>query len=127
MNKPEQSGTGAKSRQHYDETYKRHAVELTLHGDRTVKAVAQELGVAPWALYEWRARYAGRPGDNRPAPRTLAEAEAEIAEFRRFRSLTSKLVEGNRSVCRLRPVEEQELDAHEKKRPKRSKRKSPAK
>jgi transposase len=82
MNKPEQSGTGAKSRQHYDETYKRHAVELTLHGDRTVKAVAKELGVAPWALYEWRARYAGRPGDNRPAPRTLAEAEAEIADLR---------------------------------------------
>ena len=50
MNKPEQSGTGAKPRHHYDETYRRHAVELTLHGDRTVKAVAQELGVAPWAL-----------------------------------------------------------------------------
>ena len=82
MNKPEQSGTGAKPRHHYDETYKRHAVELTLHGDRTVKAVAQELGVAPWALYEWRARYAGRPGDNRPAPRTLAEAEEEIADLR---------------------------------------------
>jgi hypothetical protein len=57
----------------------------------------------------------------------VRKAEAEIAEFRRFRSLTSKLVEVNRSVCRLRPVEEQELDAHEKKRPKRSKRKSPAK
>ena len=57
----------------------------------------------------------------------VRKAEAEIAEFRRFRSLTSKLVEVNRSVCRLRPVEEQELDAHEKKRSKRSKRKSPAK
>ena len=57
----------------------------------------------------------------------VRKAEAEIAEFRRFRSLTSKLVEVNRSVCRLRPVEEQELDAQEKKQPKRSKRKSPAK
>ncbi|MGA2693955.1 MAG: transposase, partial [Opitutaceae bacterium] len=64
------------------ETYKRHAVELTLRGDRTVKAVAKELGIAPWALYEWRGLYAGRPGDNRPAPRTLAEAEAEIADLR---------------------------------------------
>ena len=57
----------------------------------------------------------------------VRKAEAEIAEFRRFRSLTSKLVEVNRSVCRLRPVEDQALDAHEKKRPRRSKRKSRAK
>lgn len=39
MNKPEQNGTGAKPRRQYDETYKCHAVELTLRGDRTVKAV----------------------------------------------------------------------------------------
>ena len=82
MNKPEQNGTGAKPRRQYDEMYKRHAVELTLRGDRTVKAVAKELGVAPWALYEWRKLYVGRPGDNRPAPRTLAEAEEEIADLR---------------------------------------------
>jgi len=82
MNKPEQNGTGAKPRREYDETYKRHAVELTLRGDRTVKAVARELGIAPWALYEWRARYAGRPGDSRPAPRSLEEAAEEIADLR---------------------------------------------
>jgi len=82
MNKPEQNGTGARPRREYDETYKRHAVELTLRGDRTVKAVAKELGIAPWALYEWRARYARRPGDNRPAPQTLEEAAEEIADLR---------------------------------------------
>ena len=82
MNKPEQNGTGAKPRRQYDETYKRHAVDLTLRGDRTVKAVAKELGVAAWALYEWRKVYAGRPGDNRATPRTLAEAEDEIADLR---------------------------------------------
>jgi transposase-like protein len=82
MNKSEQNGTGAKPRRQYDEKYKRHAVELTLRGDRTVKAVAKELGIAPWALYEWRALYAGRAYDNRPAPRTLAEAEEEIADLR---------------------------------------------
>jgi transposase-like protein len=82
MNKPEKTGTGAKPRREYDETYKRHAVELTLRGDRTVKAVAEELGIAAWALYEWRRLYAGRSGDNRAAPRTLAEAEEEIADMR---------------------------------------------
>jgi hypothetical protein len=64
---------------------------------------------------------------NLASPAAVRKAKAEIAEFRRFQSLTGKLVEVNRSVCRLRPVEDQELGAQEKKRPKRSKRKSPAK
>jgi len=56
----------------FDKTYKRHAVELTLHGDRTVKAVAKELGLPAWQLYEWRKLYAPRPrgevtADNRSA------------------------------------------------------------
>ena len=36
---------GLRQRQRFDETYKRHAVELTLQGDRTVKAVAEQLGL----------------------------------------------------------------------------------
>jgi transposase-like protein len=82
MNKPDQNGSGAVPRRQYDETYKRHAVELTLRGDRTVKAVAKELGIPAWALYEWRKLYAGRVGSNGSAPRTLAEAEDEIADLR---------------------------------------------
>ena len=82
MNKSEQNGSGAKPRRQYDETYKRHAVELTLRTDRTVKAVAKDLGLPAWALYEWRKLYAPRPGDPRPAPRSMAEAEEEIADLR---------------------------------------------
>ena len=82
MNKPEQNGSGATPRRKYDETYKRHAVELTLHGDRTVKTVAKELGLPAWQLYDWRKLYAPRPGDSRPAPQSLAEAEREIAGLR---------------------------------------------
>jgi transposase-like protein len=52
MNKTERNGAGVPPRRTYDETYKRHAVALTLRGDRTVKAVAAELGIAAWALYE---------------------------------------------------------------------------
>ena len=64
---------------------------------------------------------------NLPSPAAVRKAEAEIAEFRRFRSLTSELVEVNRTVCRLRPLEQPEQTPQEKKRPKRSKKKSPAK
>ncbi|SRR6266545_2115400 len=56
---------------------------------------------------------------NLPSQAALRKAEKEIAEFRRFQSLSSQLVEVNRKVCRLRPVEET-LTPQEKKRQKRS-------
>jgi transposase-like protein len=82
MNQPARKGIGATPRRKFDETYKRHAVELTLHGDRSVKTIAKELGIPAWALYEWRKLYAPRPGDSGPAPQTLAEAEKEIGRLR---------------------------------------------
>jgi hypothetical protein len=57
---------------------------------------------------------------NLASPAALKKAEREIAEFRRFQSLTSHLVEVNRKVCRLRPVEQTGQTAQEKKRRKRS-------
>lgn len=82
MNQKDRNGSGATPRRKFDETYKRHAVELTLHGDRTVKTVARELGLPAWQLYEWRKIYAPRPGDGGPRPQTLEEAEKEIERLR---------------------------------------------
>jgi hypothetical protein len=45
MNQTDRNGSGAASRHKFDETYKRHAVELTLHGDRSAETVAKELGI----------------------------------------------------------------------------------
>ena len=78
----ERNGAGATPRRKFDETYKRHAVELTLHGDRAVKTVAQELGLPAWQRYEWRKLFAPRPGESGPAPQTLAEAAKEIRRLR---------------------------------------------
>ena len=61
-----------------------------------------------------------------PTPAAVRKAEQEIAEFRNFQQLTRDLVDVSEQVCRLRPVEES-LTPQEKKRPKRSKRKSRAK
>ena len=82
MNQTERKGSGATPRRKFDETYKRHAVELTLHGDRTVKTVAKELGLPAWQLYEWRKLYAPRPGDGGPTPATLEEAVKENERLR---------------------------------------------
>jgi Family of unknown function (DUF6788) len=61
-----------------------------------------------------------------PTPAAVRKAESEIAEFRNYQRLTQELVEVSEQVCRLRPVEET-LTPQEKKRPKSSARRSPAK
>jgi len=61
------------------------------------------------------------------SPASLAKAQREVAEGRRFRELGDQLFEVNEQICQLRPVEETRPSAQEEKRPKPSKRKSPAK
>lgn len=90
MNQTDRKKSGATPRRKFDETYRRHAVELTLHGDRTVKAVAKELGLPDWQLYEWRKLYAPRPGEGGPTPKTL---EAAVQDNERLRAEVIRLRE----------------------------------
>jgi transposase len=69
-------------RRQYDETFKRHAVELTLKGHRRVTKVAQELGVPESMLYAWRRKYGPWPIGPEGRPRNLEEAEAENSRLR---------------------------------------------
>lgn len=62
-----------------------------------------------------------------PTPAAVAKAQREVAEFRNYQQLTQQFVEVNTRICQLRPVVETAPSAPEKKRPKRSKKKSPAK
>jgi len=64
---------------------------------------------------------------NLPSPAAVRKAEGEVAEFRKFQTLTTELVGVNRRICRSRPIEQTEQTPQEKKRPKRSKEKSRAK
>ena len=54
------------------------------------------------------------------------KAEREIAEFRRFEQLIREFIEVNALICRSRPAEDT-LTPQEKKRPRRSTRRSRAK
>jgi len=64
---------------------------------------------------------------NLPSLAAVRKAEGEIAEFRKFQTLTTELVGVNRKICRSRPIEQTEQTPQEKKRPKRSRGKSRAK
>jgi hypothetical protein len=61
------------------------------------------------------------------SPASLAKAQREVAECRRFRELGEQLLDVNEQICGLRPVTETAPSPQEKKRPKRSGKKSPAK
>jgi|SRR3972149_1102512 len=69
-------------RRQYDETFKRHAVDLTLQGHRPVAAIARELGVPESMVYAWRRKYAPGVAGSGERPRTLEEAEEEIRQLR---------------------------------------------
>lgn len=62
-----------------------------------------------------------------PSPAALTKAKREVAEFRNYQQLSQQFVEVNTQICRLRPVEESAPQLQEKKRLKRSKKKSPTK
>lgn len=59
-----------------------------------------------------------------PTPDALSKAEREIAEFRKYQQLSRQLVEINTHICRLRPFAPAASSVEEKKRRKRSSRKS---
>ena len=84
MKETNQNIGSTKPRRQYDETYKRHAVELSLNSTRTIRAVAQELGLTQSMLYRWRELYAPRPsgGEGPDGPRTLEQAEDEVRQLR---------------------------------------------
>lgn len=58
-----------------------------------------------------------------PTPAAQRKAEREVATFRTYQELSRTLIETNEKVCRARPVEDT-LTPQEKKRRKRSSKKS---
>jgi hypothetical protein len=62
-----------------------------------------------------------------PTPAAIHMAEREVAEFRKFQELSREFVETNVHICRARPPEEESPTDQEKKRRKRSGKRSPAK
>ena len=61
-----------------------------------------------------------------PTPAALGKAEREVGEFRKFQQLSREFVELNTRICKQRPLEIEAQPPQEKKRPKRSSKKSRA-
>lgn len=72
--------------QQRSEPFKQAAVQKYHNrGTRNVDAIAEELGVSSWSLYQWSKRYGTRPGmkksDRRPQDWTAIEKLKAVVEF----------------------------------------------
>ncbi len=90
----------------YDESFKRQAVEMVLHGGKRVKEVAAELGVSGYTIYEWKRKYfglvesggssgqsslvSGLPEDVEALQKLVREQRRQIAELSQQREILKK-------------------------------------
>ena len=65
-------------RMKYDEEFKRNAVKLSYASPKTVRQVADDLGISEGLLYKWRQKYTSQGDKTRNAT-----AEEEIKMLRR--------------------------------------------
>ena len=79
-------------RARYDEEFKKNAVKLSYASPKSVKQVAEDLGVAETMLYKWRKKYTADGDKTRYA--TLEEEnkslKLELAEAKMERDMLKK-------------------------------------
>jgi transposase len=90
----EQQRSQSRPRRHYDEEFKRNAVELLEQGERSAVQLSRELGVSDCALGKWKRQY-GRQGRaavnaSETAQRRIEELEREVAAVSRQRDILKK-------------------------------------
>jgi transposase len=79
------------SHKRYDEEFKRDAVELLLRGGHDLKPLAQELGVCPTTLRNWRDRYLRETEESSQEPPRGPTPRETADEVRRLRKENEKL------------------------------------
>lgn len=126
----------------YEQRRQKIAQQIALLGDLRAGSVTSTSGRCGKA--SCRCHQPGQPGhgpnlrltykiagksvsESLPTPAAIHKAEREIAEFRKFQQLSREFVETNAEICRLRPANGEPSTDQEKKRRKRSNRRSRAK
>ena len=84
-----------KTRQKYDQTFKREAVNNWLTSGKSAREVAVELGILPNRLYAWQQRFAPADAGGKAVagakPRSAAELQTQLDAARReIRHLTEQ-------------------------------------
>jgi transposase len=84
MNDHQQNIPSRRTRREFDETFKRNAVALTLKGERSIREIANQLGIRDTLLGTWRKKYGPVPASASAVQGAMSseEKDAEIAALR---------------------------------------------
>lgn len=88
----------------FDEAFRRQAVEMVLQGAKSVKQIAEELGVSEYSIYEWKRKYfassaggqlpgktaSDLPQDVEQLQKLVREQQRQIADLRQQREVLKK-------------------------------------
>ena len=90
----------------YDEAFKRQAVEMVLRGGKTVREVAEDLGVSQYSIYQWKKKFfplaappgspttasgwPGVPEDVEALQKLVREQQRQIADLTQQREILKK-------------------------------------
>ena len=82
----------AQNQRYYDEEFKRRTVRLSYSGDRTVKSVAESLGVRTNAIYRWRKIYTSEGDKTKMAEQTdeIQVLRTRVAELEEENDILKK-------------------------------------
>jgi transposase len=81
-----------KSRQKYDEDFKKNAVKLSYASPKTVSGIAEDLGIHVNLLYNWRRKYTADGDKTKYATleEELRASQRELAEVKMERDMLKK-------------------------------------
>lgn len=76
-----QEGSEKRSRQHFDEQFKREAVEMMMQSKKSLRQASRELGVRENNLRNWVEKYSPKPSTE--SGESIQELQAEIRRLRK--------------------------------------------
>ena len=62
----------------YTAEFRAEAVKAAMSEDRTIKEVAQSLGISYWTLREWKKEYLESQGEKRPREKMSSDEEVRV-------------------------------------------------
>jgi transposase len=87
-------------RRQFSKQFKNDAVELTLKGEKTIKAIADDLGIRVALLYRWREKYLASTGDAFPGTGNPKDPESDrIRQLERQLRLVTEEREILKKAC----------------------------
>jgi len=76
----------------FDDEFKREAIRLVKAGDKTVSAIAKDLGITPSTLHTWKSKSVEMPGGEIVTNSEITRLKRELANVKEERDILKKAV-----------------------------------